>query len=240
MNYTFEQIIFGLRKEYLEVEKQLAELKQYVDVSSKVDDYYFHIAGYPSKLFLYLNKRKNLLEKIEMSLGQYMFGSTHFDVTNGVDTSYYSRKKAICTINNKEELDKKIEAFIHSDFFMQIVANNYVSIPCNENKVNTLLIGPGYMELINGINCYYPHLEYLPRQDVLEIANEEKIITSDDIFKLLNLSLNGNYLNDYHYKVLNNYEKKEIEIEDSFDSNRAELEIIDEPKKLILRPRKTR
>ena len=70
------------------------------------------------------------------------------------------------------------------------------------------------------------------------MINEEKIITPDDIFKLLNLSLDGNYLNDYHRRVLNNYEEKEIDIDDSFNSNEAKLEIIEEPKKLILKPKK--
>ena len=238
MNYTFEQIIFGLRKEYLEVEKQLAELKQYIDVSNKVDDYYFHIAGYPSKLFLYLNKKKNLLEKIELSLNQYILGVTNFDVTKGVNDNYYSRKKVICTINNKEELNKKIAEFIHTDFFMQIAANNYVSIPCNENKTNTILIGPGHIGLINRIDGDYPHLDYYPRKDALIIMNKEKNITPEDILNILNLSLDRNYLNYYHHRVLDNYEEKEIDIEDSFTSNKVELEIIDEPKKLILRPKK--
>ena len=33
-----------------------------------------------------------------------------------------------------------------------------------------------------------------------------------------------------------NYEQKEIEIDDGFNSNKAKLQIIEEPKKLILKP----
>ena len=70
------------------------------------------------------------------------------------------------------------------------------------------------------------------------MKNEEKIITPDDIYKLLNLSLDEKYLNDYHRRILDNYEEKEIDIEDNFNSNKAKLEIIEEPKKLILKPMK--
>ena len=236
--YTFKQIIFALRKEYIEVEKQLTELKKFVDVSSKVEDFYFHISGNPSKLFLYLHKKKNLLEKIEMLLGQYIHGTKNYNVTEGANNSYFYRKKEICSINNLDELNKKIEQLVQTDFFKNILANNYISIPCNENKINTLHITAGYIGLINGINGDYPHLDYYPRSDELVMRNEEKIITPNDIFKLLNLSLNSSYLNNYHHRILDNYEEKEIDIDDSFNSNVVKLEIIEEPKRLILKPKK--
>lgn len=236
--YTFNQIIFGLRKEYLEVERQLTKLKKYVQVSSKVEDFHFHIAGDPSKLLLYLHKKKNLLEKIEMLLGQYIHGTTNYNVTNGANNNYYYNKKEICSITCQEKLNKKIEEIVQTDFFKNIIANNYTSIPCNENKLNTLQITQGHIGLINGVNGLYPHLDYYPHEDILVMKNEEKIITPDDIYKLLNLSLDGKYLNDYHHRVLDNYEEKEIDIEDSFNSKEAKLEIIEEPKKLVLKPKK--
>ena len=237
-SYTFKKIIFGLRKEYIEIEKQLIELKKYVDVSSKVESFNFHIAGDPCKLFLYLHKKKNLLEKIEMLLGTYLHGTTNYKVTNGIKKKYYYKKREICSINDQDELNRQIKQIVQTDFFENIVANNYVSIPCRENNINTLHITPNHIGLMNGFNAEYPHLDYYPHKDKLVMKNEEKIITPDDIYKLLNLSLDGIYLNDYHRKILDNYEEKEIDIEDSFNSNKAKLEIIEEPKKLILRPKK--
>ena len=72
------------------------------------------------------------------------------------------------------------------------------------------------------------------------MINKEKNITFDDIFKLLSLSINRNYLNNYHHKILDNYEEKEIDIDidDNFNSNVAKLKIIEEPKRLILKPKK--
>lgn len=236
--YTFKQIIFGLRKEYNDIEKQLTELKKYVDVNSKVDNYYFHITGNPSKLFLCLYNKKNILEKIEMLLGQYIPDAMSYDVTRGANNSYYYSKEEICSITNQDELNEKIKKIVKTDFFNNILANNNISIPCNENRINSLLITAGHIGLINGINGDYSHLDYYPCEDMLLMRNEEKHIIPDDIFKLLNLSLDGNYLNDYHHRVLDNYEEKEIYIDDSFNSNEAKLEIIEEPKKLILSPKK--
>ena len=236
--YTFKYIIFGLRKEYLEIEKQLLELKKYVDVSSKVDGFNFYIAGDPCKLFLYLHKEKNILEQFELMLGTYLHGKTNYKVTSGIEKKYYYKRREICSISNQDELNKQIKQIVQTDFFKNIVANNYLSIPCIENRFNTLHISTGYIGLINGDNGEYPHLDYYPRKDKLVMKNEEKIITPDDIYKLLNLSLDGIYLNDYHRKILDNYEEKEIDIEDNFNSNKAKLEIIEEPKKLILRPKK--
>ncbi len=237
--YTFSQIILGLRKEYVEVEKQLIELKKHVNVSSEVEDFYFYIAGNPCTMFLYLHKKKNILEKLEMLLGLYMHGTTNYNITDGINKNYYCDKKEICFITGQDELNKKIEAIVNTDFFKKIVANNYISIPCIENKINSLQITPGHIGLINGINGVYPHLDYYSHGDILVMRNEEKIITPDDILKLLNLSLDGNYLNEYHHRVLDNYEEKEIDIDDNFSSNEAKLEIIEEPKKLILRPKKS-
>ena len=236
--YTFKKIIFGLRQEYIDVQRQLLELQKYVNVSDKVEDFYFHIAGDPCNLFLYLRKKKNLLDKIEMLLGSYLYGETNYNITNGVEKKYYYNKKEICSINQQDKMNMKIEQIIQTDFFKNIVANNYVSIPCSENQINTLHITPGRVGLINGINGVYPYLDYYPRNDELIMIKEEKIITPDDIFKLLNLSLDGNYLSDYHRRILDNYEEKEIDIDDSFDSKEAKLEILEESKKLILKPKK--
>lgn len=237
--YTAKQILFGLRKEYIEVEKHLTELKKYVNVSKKVENFYFQIAGNPSELFLNLRKKKNLLEKLKMFLGLYIYGTTNYNVTNGINNSYYYKKKEICNISNQEELNKKIEQIVQTDFFKNILANNHISIPCNENEINTILITAGYIGFLNGINEIYPHLDYYPNSDELIMKNVEKIITPDDIFKLLNLTFDRSYLNEYHHNILDNYKEKEIDIDDCFISNEAKLEIIEEPKKLILKPKNT-
>lgn len=238
--YTFKQIIFALRQEYIEIEKQLSELNKYINVSNKVEHFYFYIAGNPCELFLYLDMKRNLLEKLEVLLGTYIYGTTTYNVTAGIKDRYYYNKQEICSILYQEELNKKIEKIVQTDFFKNIVANNHTSIPCNENEINHLIITSQHIGLINGFNGNHPYLDYYPIYDELVMINKEKNITFDDIFKLLSLSINRNYLNNYHHKILDNYEEKEIDIDidDNFNSNVAKLKIIEEPKRLILKPKK--
>lgn len=233
--YTFKQVIFGLRKEYLDVEKQLKNLKKYVNKSNRVEDFYFHTAGNPCSIFLYLETKKSLLEKLETLLGTYIMGQTNFEVTRDIKDAYFHHKKKICSINNIDELKEKIDEIMQTNFIKNIVANNHNGIPCIENKINSLSITSSSIHLLNSFTEIYPFFDYYPRWDEIIMRNKEKVITPDDIFNILNLSLNGSFLNDYHCSILDNYEEKEIDIDDNFDSSLARLEIIEEPKKLILK-----
>lgn len=236
--YTFKHIIFALRKEYLQIEKQLEELKQYVNTSEQINNFYFHIAGNPCRLFLYLEKKKNLLDKISLLLGTYIHGRTNYEVTNEINDIYKYHNQLLCCINNKEEMQNKINNIINAEFFKNIVANNHISIPCIENEINTLLIASNHIHLINGINGDYPHLDYYPKKDILVLQSETKTITSNIILHLLNLSIDSSYLNKYHHKILDNYKEKEVLLENNFIEKEVTLEIKEDSKKLVLIPKR--
>lgn len=239
--YTFKHVIFGLREEYLKIEKELNELKKYVDVSRDVSDYHFSIAGgmysNPGVVQLVLTKRKNLIEKILGKMKLLMVFYKSYDLTNEVKDAYHYRNKQFCSINNQDELSKRIKEILETDYFMNMVANKHFAIPCLENKNNSLLITHGIIDVFRGKDLSAPHFSYLSRNDEFEVLHLEKIITPDDINKLLNLSLNGSYLNDYHRNILDNYEEKELDIYDFAEKGCFKLDIIEEPKKLILKPK---
>lgn len=239
--YTFKHVIFGLREEYLKIEKELNELKKYVDVSRDVSDYHFSIAGgmynNPCVMQLVLTKRKNLIEKILGKMKLLMGVYKSYELTNEVKNAYYYKNKQFCSINNQDELSKGIKEIVETDFFENIVANRHVSIPCLENKDNSLLITAGRIDVFHGNNLLDPHFSYWSRNDEFEVMHLERIITPDDIDKLLNLSLNSSYLNDYHRNILDNYEEKEIDVCDFAEKGCFKLNIIEEPKKLILKPK---
>lgn len=235
--YTFKHVIFALRKEYLAIEKQLQELKKYVSVSDNVQDYYFHIAGDPCQLFLFLYKRKNLLEKMQVMLGTYIYGKNNYNVTDGILSTYLDSKKEIATIDNLDEVNDKIKQIVESDFFKSIVANHHVSIPCIENNTNSLLIAPFGIELLNGINNSYPHFDYCAYDDSISVRNMGKPVCFDDIFDILSLRLDSKFLNDYHCHVLEEYEDKEIQVDDHFDSDDVKFEIVEDAKKIVLKPK---
>lgn len=239
--YTFKHVIFGLREEYLKIEKELNELKKYVDASNEVSDYHFSISGgmynNPCVMQLVLTKRKNLLEKILGKMKLLMEVYKSYEVTDEVKNAYYYKNKQFCSINNQDELSKRIKEIVETDFFGNIVANRHVFIPCLENKDNSLLITAGRIDVFHGRNLFDPHFSYWSKNDEFAVMHLKKIITPDDINKLLNLSLNGSYLNDYHRNILDNYDDKEIEIDDFALKGCFKLDIIEEPKKLILKPK---
>ena len=68
------------------------------------------------------------------------------------------------------------------------------------------------------------------------LSDKIKNSTVDEIHQLFSLGFSHNYFNDYHHRFLASYEEKEIEIEGLSDS----LEIIEEPKKIVLRPTKVK
>lgn len=234
--YTLKQVLFALRKEYVEVQQQLNELNKYVSTSNKVKSYYFYLKGNPCNVYLYLQKKKNLLEKMGFLSVPYIYESElDHNVSEEIEKKYYYYNKEMCSITYPEELNKKAKKIIHTDFAKNIVENKDINIPCVEKEFSFFSISTADMSLINGINVECPYFRYFAYKDLLQLINEKRI-TCDDIFDILNIKLDGNCLNEYYYNILDNYEEKEIEIDDKFNSRVTDIEIIEEPKKLILRP----
>ena len=239
--YTFKHVIFGLREEYLKIEKELNELKKYVDVSNEVSDYHFTIVSLmyndPSVVQLVLNKKQNLIEKILVNMGLSTGIYKAYELTDEVKDTYYYKNKQFCSINNPDELSKRIKEIVETEFSENILANKHSSIPCLENKNNSFLITASSMDIFPGNDSSDPWFSYWPRNDEFEVTHSKKIITPDNINKLLNLSLNSSYLNDYHRNILDNYEEKDLDIYDFAKKDIVKLDIIEEPKKLILKPK---
>lgn len=235
--YRVEQVIFALRKEYLEIERQLEELKKYVTINNNVESFKFHFASNPCRIILLLKERKRLIDKIMIKLGYYIYGKYNFDVTSDIENIYYIRKKEACIISNPQKLQKEIMSIVQIGFNQNITANNNKSIPCNENEYNTIFIDT-YGININGTYGGYPWFNYNSHRDEILIEDRYDIITEEDIYNILNLTIDGSYLNDYHHNIIDNHERKEIEIETLPEDKRVKFKIIEEPKKLILRPQK--
>lgn len=242
-SYTLKQIIFALRKEYLEVEKQLNDLKKYATANDSINDFQFRLTHFSSntcRMILDLKKKKNLLDKIKKILGTYPYG-LYCDVTTKVEKSYYIGYRGILTISNLEELRKAINEIMQTDFVQNIVANNGSAIPCNENKYNKLFIITGGIDFRTSMKPSYDDdlpwswFYYYSHRDEIVVKNGKKIITPEDIYESFDLSFSSSYLNNYHRKFLDNYEEKEVDIDGIFNSTKVNLEIIEEPKKLILR-----
>lgn len=236
--YTFEQIVFALRKEYLEVQKQLNELKKFID-TARTQDASFCL--FTDMIILYLKKRKTLLDKIKELFGIAPLDGVWYDVTTDLESIYYFINRDVCSIYNPDELRKQINAILGSDFFKNIAIPDDVLAFSAENKNAFLLLKPGNLELnICGVNQNgekeISYFWYSPESDTFLLSDKIKNSTDDEIYQLFSLGFSHNYFNDYHHRFLTGYDGKEIEIEGISDS----LEIIEEPKKIVLRPMKVK
>lgn len=85
----------------------------------------------------------------------------------------------------------------------------------------------------------YSVISYNSKRNNINIKRQQSIITPSYIHDLFNTEFECENFNDYYKRIINNYEEKEIDIVDTFDSNNSQLEIIEQPKKLILTPKKS-
>lgn len=238
--YTLKQIIFSLRQEYLEIEKQLMELKSYIEIEG-LQDCYFNVACSPCKMFLYLTKKKNLLDKIMIRLGTYVYGKDIHDVTFNLEERYFAGRNKKCTILEQEILRKEIDKIMQSEFVQNISANDFVYIPSIESDKNSLKIDASSIQLLTSSASEYPWFDYFPLKDEIRanfiINGNRELVTAKDILKVLNLNFDSKYLNEYHLKFLEKYEEKDIEVEGNFLAKSVNFEIIEQPKKIILKPK---
>lgn len=233
--YSFKQILFALREEYLEVEKKLKELENYVNITGDIDDisFYIHDFNVPETIDMYLRKKQTLLDKIREVIGLsgiYTRGVAFWMVPKEIEAACYWKRKKVCSITDLEGFTKSINDIIKSDFVKNI--RLYPSIKKGNFDLDTNAFGISLLE--SGTNRFI----YNPKKDVINVESEQSIITPNYVKDLFNIKFDSDSFSDYHKGIIDNYEEKEISIADDFDSNNSQLEIIDEPKKLILIPKK--
>lgn len=236
--YSLKQILFALREEYLEVEKRLKELEKYVNITGNIDDisFYIHDFNVQKTIDMYLRKKQTLVDKIREVLGLngiYTRGVAFWMVPNELEAACYWKRKKVCSITDLDNFTKSINDIIESDFVKNI--RLYTPIKKGNFVLDTNAFGVSLLE--RGINL--SRLDYNPKEDIINIEREQRIVTPSYVKDLFNIKFDSESFSDYHKGILDNYEEKEIIIADDFDSDSLELEIIAEPKKLILIPRRT-
>lgn len=234
--YTTKQILFALRKEYIEVEKKLKELQKYVNITGKIDDISFHIHDFnvPKTIDMYLRKKQTILDRIRETLGLtgiYTRGVAFWMVPSEIEQACYWKRKKVCSITDLDGFTKDIKDIVESDF----VKNTILDVVCENNNF-TLNINARGTSLYDKEE-YFSTIDYHSKDDILSVERKKGIITPNYIYDLFNTELGREKFNDYYKGIIDNYEEKEINIIDNFESNYSQLEIIEEPKKLILKPK---
>ena len=98
--YKLRQILFALRKEYIEVERKLRELEKYVNVIGDIDDISFKIHDFndSKNIDMYLTKKQTIIDKIREVIGLpgiYTRGVAFWMVPEEIDAAYYWKKDKV-------------------------------------------------------------------------------------------------------------------------------------------------
>lgn len=235
--YKLKQILFALRNEYIEVEKQLKQLEDYVNITGNIDDISFHIHDFnnPKTINMYLRKKQTILDKLREELGfsgLYTRGVAFWMVPEELDAAYYWKGKRVCSINALDAFYEDINTIIESDFVRNI---NMDMFDINNNFFIDANVRGVAMHKRGTIN---PPLDYYSKEDVLTIKYNEKIVTPKYIEDLLSVEFLRDNFSGYYQDVIDNYNEKEISIVDDLETDNSKIEIIEKPKKLILKPKK--
>ena len=235
--YKLRQILFALRKEYIEVERKLRELEKYVNVIDDIDDISFKIHDFndSKNIDMYLTKKQTIIDKIREVIGLpgiYTRGVAFWMVPEEIDAAYYWKKDKVCSITDLDDFSKSINEILESDFVKNVKAN------ITSKKEDFLLKNnAGGINLVKKENNFVP-VSYSSDDRCINIKRNESRITSNYINALFNIEFKKDNFNDYYRDIIDGYEDKEIKVINDFSSNYADIEVIEEPKKLILRPKK--
>ena len=232
-----KQILFALRNEYIEVEKQLKQLEDYVNITGDIDDISFHIHDFnkPKTIDMYLRKRQTVLDKIREALGLsgiYTRGVSFWMVPKELHEASYWKGKRLCSINDLDAFTEDINSIIESDFVRNI---NMDLFDINNNFFIDANVRGVAMHKRGTTNA---PIDYYSNEDVLTIKCNGKIITPKYIEDLLSVEFLRDNFSDYYQDIIDNYNEKEISIVDDFEDDNSKIEIIEEHKKLILKPQK--
>ena len=240
-SYTLKDILFGLRYEYLKLWEQLNELNKYILMDeNNIDNVYFHlIHSYPEdevRMLCTIYDRKNkiekMLEKIKIQLGIYPNYKVSY--VDNKDGFYNILDYPFIVDNSKiDEFTQDIYDIFNSEFGSNI---KFIHSGIGYDNLPFLSVHPGYISFyLNG----YASLEYNPHKgDYVHMYGYKNGITNDKIDTILNIDFPKKIFPEYYQCLIESYSSTNKEcaiIGDIKHHKKIDLEIIDEPKKMILR-----
>lgn len=240
--YTLKQILFALRKEFLDKVKRDNELKKYFILNGDNTFIDLSVNEKWHDLIVDFNQIRTLLDRIMFKFLGYPYNSNDYFLSPyyaPIKDKYYFRGKEAFSITDVNQLLKELEILFNLDFAQHIDGlSTNVSYKGQDYKLHFFTSGI----------CLYkqgeklPRMIYKPKHDKIIIEPEERIITPDYIQEFLELSFDMDNVKDdtvnYISKIIETHEEKEIYIPENFKSKKVNLKIIEEPKKLILTPKK--
>lgn len=237
--YTYQQILLALRKEYLEINKKLNELRKYIVTdNNKILSSSFILEEQKKKnsndIVLRLTKKRNLLEKLSEKLGHSMCEEYETSVTKGIKPYYDINNTKVCSVTNIDKCNKLIKEIINSEIFNEIEKNGIISIPAINDKYKSIAITSDTVSLNNGLYQIFPRFDYFFAKDKIFMEKEETIYPAD-IYDILNLKFDISFFNKCHFDNLKKYiNTKDVLVKNNFYGKNVAFKIVEKPKQYVL------
>ena len=239
--YTFKQILFGLKEEYLLIQEQLSTLKKYIDLeennlrdiefslSSNYDDNKIKLLCTLYDKISFLEAR---LEEIKIKLG--IFPNYRISYINEIEDRY-SIEKYPEIINDKknQEFSQSVFYILNTDFAKNA---KFIYYGTGYSGIPFLSISPSSI-YINESN--YISVDFIPTKgNYINLYSYKGRLTEEKIKEVFNISFSKQRFPKYYQNLINNstsFDKSLEIIGDLGYSKKGKFELIEDSKKLILK-----
>lgn len=262
-NYTYKQILIGLRNEYLIVKNELDELNKYIVNNSQSEYEYRFRLGIPlkygedekAKLMLDLTKRKRelfyRLKYIMQVFGIINMKPTSIKMIKYENGMYLPKKdingnldkrfKISILPGKEEDFVKRVDTLRDSEFakFMHYSEEELTNFLLNSNA-HIWCTSPNYSQKFSNKELT---LKYIGLDDIIELGSvcqhgeTFKPITNEMFQTALNTEISKNAFSDYHRRIIDSSLSSEKEIvfsEDYVPTIHSKFAIEDSKKALVL------
>ena len=228
--YTIEEIIFGLRSEYIKSVELLKELQKRIVTDEKVASYKlvwgnkYGVDECEKLIFSYeLNHSEEYKQLIDKILKIQYLWMLDYKKLATLDKSKHFY------IIDRPRFTKKVSELLKNDEFLNSIEfiNKYRMLYQDEIQFSRNSIRLNTYDL-----SYY--CNYNPER--IYISAKDTIITPKRLEENLKDFADINGLDTYHNKIISQYNPKEIYLEKEFDCNSECLKVQEDSKRLILTP----
>jgi len=247
--YTYKQILIGLRNEFLEVQKKLDQLSDYINIYAKnSNEYYFNLykSSYDetlSELVLERNIKRRFLERLGI-IHAIPTRALMVKDNNGVYypliNSWYKRDDFNIAVrrDSVKEFQEMVEEILNSDFAKYMTINGNITAIDSQSRPR-IAVRSFQLDLVTDKSL----IEYFGRNNTMRFASVKhptekwEPLTQEHLDYVSSIEFPKNAFSKYHQKIieksidddrpilLSEYYKPELNVT---------LEIQDEAKRLVL------
>lgn len=231
--YAVREIILGLRSEYLKNQEALNHLKSYLAIQDEnVKEFRLGIGDKEKEeIVAYLEKRGSLLDSILKKFIQNYIKEEKEQVHNS-EILFFSKSLKISL--TKTPLFKKEVKLIFESPFVQKVTLNSILLTGEDYNIHFGINPQGIKIYKSELGTFDSLLEYNASKDILSFNRFDKLFSSMDVSKLLEMKIPSMILKNYHKELVEQLGNKPLYAEVFSPCKRADFKFEEQENKLLL------